>query len=462
MIKCNPLPASFRDPSGFVFQKDRKNYRYVNQTYAKNYELLLRSGLYKSLKKKGWLISHKEIENHQTSAYKVLLPYQIPFISYPYEWCFSQLKDAALLTLNILKESLKFGMILKDASAYNIQFLGTRPVLIDTLSFEKYREGLPWNAYKQFCQHFLGPLALMSYQDIRFGQTLKIFTDGIPLNFASKQLPFSSLLNLSLFSHIHLHAKFQKKYRTFVPTNKTISKPISSNGLLGIIDSLYCCIKSLNWKVKNTEWGEYYKNTNYSQIAFDSKKNIVKHFSKTVAPSTVYDLGANDGTFSRILKVLGANNVVSLDLDPVTIEKNYFNGKACDENTILPLVMDITNLSPSLGWNLDERASFINRGQPQLVLSLAIIHHLAISNNLPFSLIAKFLRSLGEAHIIEFIPKEDSQVKDLLSFREDIFANYSKNQFEVTFSKLFEIEDCKKIEDSDRYLYLFRAKKDGA
>ena len=209
------IAGSFRDPSGFLFYKNNILYRQVNTTYRENYNFFIESGLYQSLVDSKLLVPHIEEKTDVIcgdGVYKILKPEVVPFVSYPYEWCFSQLKDAALTTLKIQKIALDFGMSLKDSSAYNIQFVRGKPVFIDTLSFEKYQEGSPWVAYKQFCQHFLAPLALMSFLDVRLNQLLKVFIDGVPIDMASTLLPVKTKLKFSLFSHIHLHAKTQKKH----------------------------------------------------------------------------------------------------------------------------------------------------------------------------------------------------------------------------------------------------------
>src|ERR1051326_2629765 len=208
-------PGSFRDPSGFVFRRENTLFRQVQIGYREEYDLLMASGLYQALVDAGLLIAHTEEDVNSSlteGAYRVLRPEPIPFISYPYEWCFSQLYDAALATLQIQKEALRFGMSLKDASAYNIQFRAGKPVMIDTLSFERYKEGRPWPAYRQFCQHFLAPLALMSRTDIRLRQMLRTNIDGIPLDLASRLLPRSTWLQAGLLTHIHLHGAAQQRY----------------------------------------------------------------------------------------------------------------------------------------------------------------------------------------------------------------------------------------------------------
>ncbi|MCJ7513764.1 MAG: hypothetical protein MUO23_12440, partial [Anaerolineales bacterium] len=200
------LGASFRDPSGYLFERNGKLFRQVNRSYQADFDRLIASGLYAELTGVGLIIPHIEspaAPDEPGLAYRVIEPEPVPFISYPYEWSFGQLQTAALTTLSIQKRALSKGMSLKDSSAYNIQFHHGRPVLIDTLSFETYREGEPWDAYRQFCQHFLAPLALMAHTDIRLGQLLRVYIDGIPLDLASRLLPRKTRFSFSLLTHLH-------------------------------------------------------------------------------------------------------------------------------------------------------------------------------------------------------------------------------------------------------------------
>jgi len=451
-----PDTSSFRDPSGFLFWKDGCLFRQVNRVYQQDYDYLMSSGLYKSLLDDALIIPHEEVDTPPllpSSAYRVIRPKLIPFISYPYEWCFSQLKDAALTTLKIQLKAMEHGMSLKDCSAYNIQFTEGKPVFIDTLSFEKYREGQPWVAYRQFCQHFLAPLALMSKKDIRLNQLLRIFIDGVPLDLASKLLPSGTRFSFPLLTHIHLHAASQQKYAGKAVDLK--GKKMSKLAHMGIIDSLVSAVRALQWRPAGTEWAEYYQDTNYTPAAFQHKKDIIMGFLNTSKPANVLDLGANDGTFSRLSAGKGIPTISS-DIDPSAIEKNYRDCVKNGDKNILPLVIDLTNPSGAAGWENRERASFMERGRADAVLALALIHHLAISNNLPFSRIAGFMSRMCNWLIIEFVPKEDSQVQRLLATREDIFPDYNQGAFEKEFSRYFTIENSADISESQRILYLMR------
>ncbi len=456
MIKM--INTSFRDNSGFIFKTDGIIYRQINQVYRENYEYLLSSGLYDELVQKKLLISHEEINldiEKDENFYKIIKPNQIEYISYPYEWCFSELKDAALLTLKIQEIALEYGMVLKDASGYNIQFVNGKPIFIDTLSFEKYQENKPWVAYGQFCRHFLAPLALMSLTDIRLNSMLVTNIDGIPLDLCSKLLPFKSRLNPELLIHIFLHNASNKAHES--DTNIKLKTKFSKLEMESLIDSLKSTILHLKFPKVKTEWGEYYNNTNYTQQGRKEKEEIIKEFINRIEPQTICDLGANKGDFSRIAsKGPSVKTCISFDIDPIAVELNYQKSKGAKDNKIQPLIVDLTNPSPAIGFANSERENFISRFKSDTVLALALLHHLSISNNLPFENTAQFFAKLGNYLIIEFIPKKDSKVQILLSSREDIFDKYNIDEFEKVYSKYFEILEKRQIDTSERTLYLMR------
>ena len=450
--------GSYRDPSGFLFWDNGILYRQINKSYKDNYNFLINSSLYEKLIENELLISHEELSNKALlaeNAYKVIKPEIIPFISYPYEWSFGQLKDAALLTIKIQKIAMKFGMSLKDSSAYNIQFRQGKPIFIDTLSFETYEEGKPWVAYRQFCQHFIAPLSLMSYTDIRLSQLFRIYIDGIPLDLASSMLPFRTRFRFSTLIHLHLHAKTQKHYSN--KHDKTSSRSsMSKKAFLGLIDNMEATIRSLKWKPKGTEWADYYEDTNYSSEAHQHKKELVKTFLEDVCPKTLWDLGANVGMFSRIASHDLKIPTVAFDIDPAAIEKLYLETLKTNDRYLLPLLLDLTNPSPGIGWQNQERISLLQRGPADTILALALIHHLAISNNVPLKYIAYFLSILCESLIIEFVNKKDSQVVRLLATRKDIFKDYTQQNFETVFNHYFTIEESVQIKNSERFLYLMK------
>ena len=457
------LSSSFRDPSGFLFKRDGKVKRQVNQAYKENYDLLMGSGLYDSLIEKKWLIPHKEVDDGgQEDFYKILEPEQLRYISYPFEWSFSQLKDAALLTMDIQLEAMRHGMHLKDASAYNIQFHNGRPIFIDTLSFERYQEGNPWVAYRQFCQHFLGPLALIAYRDYRLLRLSHSFIDGVPLDLCSRLLPHRTWFKYSLLAHIHLHAKAQHKYEDAgrEPENSVRAK-IGYAQLEGLLASLRNAADSLVWKYAITEWGDYYQDTNYVDESMKSKENLVSKFladNKTGSSPTAADFGANTGKFSRLAAKQGYF-VLAHDIDAVAVDKNYRETVENSEHSILPLIQDLTNPSASIGWANRERMAFGERHDVDVGMALAIIHHIAISNNVPLVSVAKFFSDLCRLLIIEFVPKADSQVERLLVTREDVFPDYNETGFEQAFNQYFTILSAEKLGGSERTLYLLKSKQ---
>jgi len=449
------LSASFRDPSGFLFSQSGILYRQINRAYEQEYARLMDSGLYEKLVKASLLIPHVEVDQaHAASdaAFKIIQPEKVPFISYPYEWSFGQLKSAALATLSIQKRALKAELSLKDASAYNIQFVRGKATLIDTLSFELYNEGQPWVAYRQFCQHFLAPLALMALRDVRLNQLSRVYIDGVPLDLASKLLPSKTRLNFGLLTHIHLHASAQKRYAYAGAEVKSRAAMMSKQAMTGLLDSLHSTVRKLEWKPGGTEWGNYYDITNYSDTAFEHKKQLVREWSGKIKPGLVWDLGANNGVFSRVAGEGGAY-VVSSDIDPTAVEQNYRQVKEEKAENILPLLIDLTNPSPSIGWANEERDSFGARGPADMVLALALIHHLAISNNVPLSQVADFLARIGKQLVIEFVPKSDSQVQKLLVSREDIFPAYTREGLEAAFKQRFRICEAANVRESERVLY---------
>jgi ribosomal protein L11 methylase PrmA len=455
------LGASFRDPSGFLFTRQGELYRQVNQSYQTHYDMLMTSGLYERLLKSSLLIPHQEVDVEPADpaqAYRVISPERVEFISYPYEWSFSQLKDAALATMAVQKKAVEAGMVLKDASAYNIQFHHGRPVLIDTLSFEIHTEGEPWVAYRQFCQHFLAPLALMAMVDVRLGQLLRIYIDGVPLDLAARLLPRRTRLDLGLATHIHLHAAAQKRFAGRAEKPQTAHK-MSRMAFLGLMDSLEGVVRKLTWKPAGTEWGDYYtaSASHYTAAAFEAKRQVVKEYLERIKPRQVWDLGANTGEFSRLAAEQGIPTL-AFDIDPAAVELNYQAVVAKKETHLLPLLMDFTNPSPGLGWHSREREALFERAPADALLALALIHHLAIANNVPLPHLAEFFRSLGRWLVIEFVPKEDSQVQILLASRQDIFPDYHTESFEAAFGQVFTIYEKRSLPDTGRIIYLMEAR----
>jgi hypothetical protein len=454
------VEGSFRDPSGFVYTRDGTLYRQVNAGFREPFEAFVASGLYDELARDGLLVAHKQVALEYAAtpaAHAVLEPERIEFISYPYEWSFGQLQEAAVLTLEIQERALRKGFTLRDSSAYNVQFQGGRPVFIDTLSLEPWEVGRPWAAYKQFCEHFLLPLMLMSSRDIRCGTLLRSYVDGIPLDFGSRLLPRRSWISVPAVLHIHLHAWAQGRYAGSAVSTAAKGKSMSQQSLLTLVRNLKSAVQRLSWRAAGTEWAEYTSDNNYSEMASRSKRAMVVGHLAGTKPRMVWDLGANTGEYSRAARETGAY-VVSFDVDPAAVERNYRRGRSEGETGILPLLLDLTNPSPGQGWAGRERLSLKERGPADAILALALVHHLAIGHNLPLDRIAEYLSSLGRHLIIEFVPKSDSQVSRLLLSRPDIFPGYTKEGFEAAFQQHYQIRSVARVEDSERWLYAMESR----
>ncbi|MBK7434597.1 MAG: SAM-dependent methyltransferase [Chitinophagaceae bacterium] len=446
-----PLPASYRDHDGFVFSKEGKIFRYVHPRYEAHYQHLQRSGLLQELWDNHLLIPHTEQEAISEFGFRegrIWQPEKIPFISYPYEWSFGMWKDAALLTLNIAQRALKKGMVLKDASPFNVQFRNGQAVFIDTLSFENYAEGNPWIAYRQFCECFLAPLLLMRYGHPDAGRIFTIYPNGIPLGILKNILPPRARWNLNNYLHIYLQASLSSS------SIKTAGKQarLSRGKLVVLLDGLVGYVKGLSVKQEKTTWDDYYRSTILGETYLQAKTQLVRSFTEGLSFDSVIDLGANNGHFSLLFP---GKRVVALDADPNCIEALYQQIKQ-SKSDILPLVIDLAAPSPAIGWNNRERDSISDRLRADLVMALALIHHLAIGLNLPLSMIAEWLLPMGPYLLIEFVPKEDEKVQGLLRNREDIFDGYDLADFRKVFAERYSLLREEPIGNTGRILFLFK------
>ena len=452
-------PGSFRDPGGFVYERDGTLYRQIDDPAIADWEAFVSSGLAARLIAKGRLIGHEDapLEAAATaSARAVIRPERIEFVSYPYEWTFGELQDAALLTLDAQLEALAAGWTLRDATAYNVQFRGGRPILIDSLSFAPLEEGAPWIAYRQFCEHFLAPLALMARRDIRLSRLLRADPDGIPLDLAVKLLPRGSRLNLGLLSHLFLHARAQHRYAADDEAGSTARRARIDRGrLVALIGNLRATVAALQWKPEGTEWSDYADHTSYGDRATASKVSVVGELVGRTGAARVWDLGANTGRYSRIAAE-GGRRVLAFDVDPAAAERNYRQLRAEGRGDILPLVLDLANPSPGLGWASSERRSLLDRAAADAVLALALVHHLAISRNVPLPMLVDLFASLARWAVVEFVPKEDPMVRRLLATREDVFPDYTLDGFRAAATTRFEVVDQRAIDESPRVLFLLR------
>lgn len=452
--------SSYRDPSGHVYVENGIIKRIIFPSYFPQYEALETAGFFQKAFQHKLLIPHEEIEKSATQI--CIQPAQIPFITYPYEWSFQQYKEAALHTLKLQKYALQNNFSLKDATAYNIAFYKGNAIFIDTLSLDFYAENTPWRAYKQFITHFLGPLVVAKYHGAEFLKTMSNFIDGIPLKLIASLLPGKTKLNPFLYTNIHLLAKYENKHQEEnVKESKQAS--LSKKGLFNIIDNLYNYIKKLQLK-EQSEWGNYYQKTNYSDTAFQQKSIIINDWIQNIQAKSVIDVGGNDGTFVR--QITSEIDVALVgDIDNNAVDENYYTVKKDKEQNMLPFVIDLLNPSAAIGFQNTERFSFIQRVQefqPDATLALALIHHLSLTGNVPFENSAAFFASFSKNLIIEFPKRADSYATRLLNAKaefKDQFGHYNLEHFEKTYSEHFELIAKTAITDSERVLYLFKNKK---
>ncbi len=450
-----PIAGSFRDPAGSVFAREGIVYRQINEPGMADYERLMQSGLYDALVQRELLVAHQDLGTPPWAppgARRVIRPTQCPMIAFPYEFCFSQLKDAALLTLDAQREALARGMCLKDASAFNVQFLDGRPTLIDTLSFEGDSPG-PWKAYRQFCQHFYAPLALASHVDAGLGKLSQVFIDGVPLRVASRALPLRTWLRPGPLMHLHLHAVGEDRLaRSTAPAGTTATRDVKRP----LLASLEAAVRRLRWRTRSSWTGYYERRESYTAEAIEQKLELVAGWLDAARPAVVWDLGANTGRFRRLASERGILTV-ALDRDPACIENMYLDARKRNDRCLLPLVVDLTNPSAALGWAHEERASLVQRGPADVALALALVHHLALGNNVPLDRIAGFLKRVARQLFIEFVPATDPMATALMASRPGMFGDYTRDGFEAAFQREFHIERRVELSGSERVLYWMRA-----
>jgi SAM-dependent methyltransferase len=457
-------PGSFRDRKSRLFYHDGAVLRGLSPQALEAWEMLSSAKFFSRYTADGYLIPTRRAEDMSqfdsaiTGEWAAVLEHKaVPFISYPYEWCFGMLKDAALLQLDLLLAALEENMILKDSSSFNFQWIGAKPVFIDIPSFEKLDEGEPWAGYRQFCQMFLYPLFLQAYKNIPFQNWLRGNIDGIDPEHFSNLMSLRDFLRPGVFMHVYLQAKLQAKYGS---TQKDIKGGLRRSGFHNAMikanaTRLQALVRRLNWHRASSKWSDYTRTHSYTDTDFQRKESFVREVVRSKRWNLVWDLGCNVGTFSRIAAE-NADYVVAMDADHLTIERFYHALKAEGNSSILPLVMNVADPSPNLGWKGAERKALPLRGNPDLLFCLALIHHIVISANIPLSDFVDWLASLGQSLVIELITKEDRMVKTLLRNKEDIYGDYEQVYFERCLSRSYDIKQRERLNSGTRFLYFAR------
>ncbi len=452
--------GSFRDPDGFIVREDERIFRVVLPRAVQLWRQFSASGLAAELQSAGLLIPTHEVAADVLSSDLpipsgaiVLEHERIPFVAYPYEWTFDMLRDAALLQLEIVERSLKHGRILKDATAYNVQFRGVTPLFIDVLSFAPLQQGEPWAGYNQFCRMMLYPLMLEAYKGVPFQPWLRSELEGIDPVVFGRMFRGLERLRQGVVTHVVAQAYLQRKFSS---ADYSVRQQIKSAGMTPEMISrnvrkLRKLIVRLSARKESTTWSDYSR-THYGDDALARKEAFVTESIAGRHFKLAWDLGCNDGRFSRIVGD-AADTVVAMDSDAGSVNRLYSELRKEVRTNILPLLMNVANPSPAQGWAWCERASLIERGKPELTLALALVHHLVISANVPLAAIVEWLSEVTSELVIEFISKDDVMVQRLLLNKDDTYGDYNREAFESHLQRYFRIKSRTELPGGTRFLY---------
>jgi|694.fasta_scaffold82197_4 ribosomal protein L11 methylase PrmA len=456
------IPGSFRDPSGNVFNYQNKIIRSVTKIAEQKYLYIKNNNIIEDSIKNNFLINTFEINDvflkEQLKSSFLLEHQKLEYVSYPYEWSFEQLRDAALHHLNYQIFLLEKNFELTDASAYNIQFIRSKPIFIDCLSLNKYEEGNPWFGHNQFCEQFLNPLLFSASTKVLFNNLYKGSLEGIKNNEIVEILKFGLKINPVVFFNIllpNLFDKFSKKKNIsdlILNKNNKKKNNFNKNSYFWLIRSLKKFISNIKNPSTPTFWGRYNEEKTYSDINYSKKKEVVRDFIIKNKIKKVVDIGCNDGDFSELCLNNGAEHVVGLDYDQISLEKSYLRSKKKKLN-FLPLYFDASNPSSNIGWYQNERYGFLERCNFDGLIALAFEHHLTIAKNIPLEELVKWFLDIAPLGLIEFVPKNDKTVGIMLSLKGDIFPDYTEENFSKILGRLSHIVSVTEVGDTGRKIY---------
>jgi SAM-dependent methyltransferase len=385
----------------------------------------------------------------------ILAHERIPFVSYPYEWPFGMLRDAALLQLELLRGALAEDLVLKDATPYNVQWRGTRPVFVDVGSFERLRGGEPWAGYRQFCMLSLYPLLLQAFRKVPFQPWLRGSLEGITPEECRRLLSVRDRLRRGVLGHVVLHSRLERRY---ADRRRDVKGELRAAGFhKGLIEAnargLEKLVRRLSWEPERVGWARYGEEAPYSDADTAAKETFVREAAGRRRSRLVWDLGANDGRFTR-LAAANADYTVAVDADPAVVELLYRTLGREQVDGVLPLVIDLADPSPGLGWRGRERAPLEERGRPDLVLCLALVHHLAISSNVPPASFLAWLATLGAEIVLELPTRDDPMVQRLLAAKAPgANPDYDDAVFEQSLEQMFRVERREQLPSGTRILY---------
>jgi ribosomal protein L11 methylase PrmA len=460
-------PGSFRDPSGQVFREGTRILRTVTARAAADYEFVRDSGLIERLSAKGLVLSAHEVDRNALgpvgAAARYLLQHPlIPFVSYPYEWSFPALKAAALLHLDVQLEALDAGIVLSDATAYNVQFVGARPVFIDHLSFRRYRDGEIWGGHRQFCEQFLNPLLMRALLGVSHNAWFRGTQEGIPTPELNRLLPLRRKLSSNVLSHIVLPTLLERSVGSTASAldKAQLTQPsLPRASYRALLERLRSWIARLQpADTRKSAWRDYAATHSYRSDEAEQKLGFVSEMAAAVRPDILWDFGCNSGDYSKASLSAGAKYAVGFDFDSGALEAAF--GRARSEQlAFLPLLMDAANPSPSQGWAECERQSLGARASADAILALAFVHHIAIGRNVPLDRVIDWLIGLAPAGVIEFVPKSDPMVARMLRLRDDVFDTYTEETFLASISARARVTKSVVVSAAGRRLVWFDRSK---
>jgi ribosomal protein L11 methylase PrmA len=452
------VKGSFRDPFGFVVQDKDWIVRYITAAGIPAFDGVRKTGFLDRLVNENRLVPFVDVEVPTSDAglhgymiEKALRHPKLPFISYPYEWSFSALKTAALFHLDLLLDGIGCCVMMRDASAFNVQFKETRPIFIDHLSFEPYREGQYWVGHDQFCRQFLNPLLVEALTSINPSAWYRGSPDGLSSSEVYRILPRTSRMRPSIFLNVGLPQKLSSERGLKKAAVIRDKKPLSKFALTGVLQQMRALVSSLKLRKAQSVWSDYTAQRNYTGRALEAKSRFVQTNIAQCQPTTLWDLGCNTGEFAELALKAGAQFVVGFDSDKLALEGAYARSTQRNLN-LLPLHANLLNPTPAVGWRGLERPSLLQRANADFVLALALVHHLGFSGNVPLHEIVDLIMSLAPEGIIEFVPKSDPMVQRLLALRDDVFPYYNEDVFRAAIATRGQILSEMRVPESERLL----------
>ena len=454
--------GSFRDRDGRIYIVGNRIVRGLSEGALADYRKLAATPFFERFSKAGKLVATRELPASEVplpaseqSLWAGFLEHdRVPVISYAYEWTFGMLRDAAVLTLDLLEAAIQADLTLKDATPYNVQFVAGRPVFIDIPSFETLQPGSTWAGYRQFCEMFLFPLLLQAYKGVDIQPMMRSRIDGVGVQTAARLFGARDRFRKGVFSHVWLQSKLDSRYGA---TRKDVKSELKSAGfgkelILANVRKTRKLVAGLSWGGEGSEWGGYEEFHNYSESDHALKERFVEEIVRDSGAQTVWDIGANTGQFSRIA-ARHADQVLAMDIDHFAVERMYRKNIEAGLENILPLVQNVCDPSPNWGWRNRERSDLVTRAKPDLVLCLALIHHVVITANVPLDEFVAWLASVTDQLVIEYVSRDDDKVKTLLRNKEDKYDDYHRDRLEAALAEHYDIRNTRTLESGNRFIY---------